>query len=540
MADDNKPDTETAKPDPDAKPTQRFFELVPAGTNIQFVKNARTFIIFSVLAVLLSIGMMVFNQVQTGSILNFGIDFQGGTSVRLAMSEGSQVGVQEVRDVLEKSGYEGASAVSVPDADNQVLARLKEVTTIDLPKYEKCLEAIKTYPKAKLIEDSFPEGGSKIFLKFDSQPILTELEKLLLQAGCEGQADNGIGKEGEFPIEISLIGVGARLTEQINAAYGANTVDHIVSSETVGAKVGETLKQDGAKSLLYAIGFIFFYVMIRFDLRFAPGGIVALIHDAVLVLGAFALSGKEFTLQTIAALLTVVGYSINDTIVVFDRVRERVALSRETAIDETTNIALNETLSRTILTSGTTMLVVLSIWVLGSGPIKDFAFALFIGVIVGTYSSLFIASPVFLWVNRRFYGGQGHLKGIEEREGTGTLLSGKPRDGEMDYGEAPTGADDEGEGESEPSGGKKRARRRRRQRPAPQADGSAGVSEVEEPEPEPDDDSDEPVEPKRAPMSDLDPADLLDPEIAAKKAAMSIKSEGERKRSRRRRRRSEE
>ena len=461
MADENQTDTETSKQDSDNAPKQRFFELVPWGTQIQFVKNARTFIIFSVISIVLALGTMVFNQVQTGSVLNFGIDFRGGTNVRLEMSEGSNVGVQEVRDVLKANNYEGASAVSVPDADNQVLVRLKETTTIDRAQYEKCLAALQGYPTSKLIEDSFPEGGSKIFLKYDSQPILSELDKLINEAGCEGQSDNGIGKEGEFPIEISLIGVGAQLTEQINAAHGQHTVDHIVSSETVGAKVGETLKQDGAKSLLYAIGFIFFYVMIRFDLRFAPGGIVALIHDSILVLGAFALTGKEFTLQTIAALLTVVGYSINDTIVVFDRVRERVALSRDTAIEETTNVALNETLSRTILTSGTTMLVVLSIWVLGSGPIKDFAFALFIGVIVGTYSSLFIASPVFLWVNRRFYGGEGHLKGIDEREGTGTLLSGKPQEGEMDYGEAPRGFEADSKGE-EAAGGKKRARRRRR------------------------------------------------------------------------------
>src|SRR5690606_31431177 len=152
------------------------------------------------------------------------------------------------------------------------------------------------------------------------------------------------------------------------------------------------------QAMLFAIGFIFLFVMIRFDLRFAPGGIVALAHDAIVVIGAFALTGKEFNLQTIAALLTVIGYSINDTIVVFDRIRERVALFRDAPIAETTNTALNETLSRTVLTSATTLIVVVSTWVLGSGPIKDFAFALTVGLVVGTYSSLFVAAPVFLWV----------------------------------------------------------------------------------------------------------------------------------------------
>jgi preprotein translocase subunit SecF len=274
-----------------------------------------------------------------------------------------------------------------------------------------------------------------------------------------------------FAVDYTLIGIGAKLQEQLDEHFGGK-VDHIVSSETVGAKVGEQLKIDGALSMLYAIGFIFLFVMVRFDLRFAPGGIVALTHDAIIVTGAFALTWKEFNLQTIAALLTIIGYSINDTIVVFDRVRERVALNRDAEIGETTNLALNETLSRTVLTSGTTMLVVLATWVLGSGPIKDFAFALFVGIIVGTYSSLYVASPVFLWVNERFYRGKGHLLMAEktEREGTGTLLgSPSPEEvGEDGRSEADRrgAAEDAIDAEAEEAApGEKKTRRRRRRRP---------------------------------------------------------------------------
>ena len=243
-----------------------------------------------------------------------------------------------------------------------------------------------------------------------------------------------------------------------------------VRSETVGATVGEQLKEDGAKSMLYAIGFIFLFVMIRFDLRFAPGGIVALTHDAILVIGAFALTGKEFNLQTIAALLTIIGYSINDTIVVFDRVRERVALHRDEPIEKVTNDALNDTLSRTILTSGTTLLVVVATYVMGAGPIKDFAFALIIGVLVGTFSSLYIATPVFLYVNKRFYGGRGHLQWADEGEGTGTLLSGKQKavpEGEGG-GESGGASDDAPAGEG---GAPVKKTRRRRRRPRPSSDG---------------------------------------------------------------------
>ncbi|HGG57752.1 MAG TPA: protein translocase subunit SecF, partial [Nannocystis exedens] len=400
---------------------QKFFEIIPSGTNIQFVKNAWKFIVLSLILAAVSVGAMVYNGTVRGSVLNFGIDFQGGSTVRVAINPEKNIEIQEFRDALAEMGYQGASALTVPDADNEVLLRVKEVHSIDPAQAQACEDALADYQTAKLLQFTYPpQGASKIFLKFDKQPIYGELERILGEAGCEGRADKGTGKEGEFPVEVSLIGIGAKIQEQIDEHFGAGTVDHIVSSETVGSKVGGQLKRDGIQSLLYAIGFIFLYVMLRFDLRYAPGGIVALTHDAFMVIGAFALTYKEFNLQTIAALLTVIGYSINDTIVVFDRIRERVALNRDGDIEEITNTALNETLSRTILTSTTTMLVVLSIWVLGSGPIKDFAFALIVGLVVGTYSSLFIASPLFLYINRRFYGGEGHLIAAERDERRGT------------------------------------------------------------------------------------------------------------------------
>ncbi|MBZ5709843.1 protein translocase subunit SecF [Nannocystis pusilla] len=393
---------------------QRFFELIPPGTRFPFVKTAKYFIGLSFVLFIVSIATMAYNYTTRGSALNFGIDFAGGSSVRLQLAADKDVPIQEVRDALDKAGFEGASAVTVPDADNQIMIHVKDVASIDMATAKACEEAVKAYPKAKLKRPmSYQDGASKMFFVFESAPVYSELEELLAKAGCEGKVDKGTGKQDEFPVELSLVGIGAKVQEEINQAFGAGTVKSIVSSETVGAKVGSQLKADGVKSLLYALGFIFLYVMLRFDLRFAPGGIVALAHDAFITVGAFALTWKEFNLQTIAALLTIVGYSINDTIVVFDRIRERVALSRDAPIEETTDVALNETLSRTILTSGTTLLVVLATWSLGSGTIKDFAFALMIGIVVGTYSSLFIACPIFLWVNRRFYGGEGHLMSAE-------------------------------------------------------------------------------------------------------------------------------
>lgn len=467
---------------------QKFFELIPPGTRFPFIKTAKYFIALSFVLFAVTIGALAFNASTRGSVLNFGIDFAGGSSVRLQLAPDKEVPIQSIRDVLDQAGFEGASAVTVPDAENQVLIHVKDVASIDMETARACEEAVKAYPKAKLKRPmSYQEGASKMFFVFESAPIYAELEKILADAGCVGKVDKGTGKQDEFPVELALVGIGAKIQDELNRGLGEGTVQSIVSSETVGAKVGSQLKADGVKSLLYALGFIFLYVMLRFDLRYAPGAIAALAHDAFITVGAFALTWKEFNLQTIAALLTIVGYSINDTIVVFDRIRERVALSREKPIEETTDLALNETLSRTILTSGTTLLVVIATWALGTGTIKDFAFALMVGIIVGTYSSLFIACPIFLWVNRRFYGGEGHLMEAEAatREGTGTLLAAARDEVDEESGrtvgdlrdEARTKAEAQAkvatiEAEKQAQGGTgtgdepaKASRRRRRQRP---------------------------------------------------------------------------
>lgn len=413
--------TKAAAPDPSKL---RFFTLIPPGTHIDFVGYRKKGLVFSLVLVLLAFGMMLSNYVTTGTPLNYGIDFQGGSTVRIALTQAADL--DAVRDLLDDGHYAGSSVVAVPDAQNEIMIRVKEVTTISETELAVCREALAGLDGVELLEDSFvhPADSSKIFMKFSDQPAYAEIERLMTTAGCEGTASAGVGKPEEFPVEYALIGVGVDIAHLIDREFGAGTVDHIVASETVGAKVGSQLKRDGVQAMVFAIGFIFLFVMIRFDLRFAPGGIVALVHDAIIVVGAFALTGKEFNLQSIAAVLTIIGYSINDTIVVFDRVRERVSLNRDAPIEETTNAALNETLSRTVLTSATTMIVVLSTWILGSGPIKDFAFALFVGLIAGTYSSLFVASPVFLWINKKMYKGKGHLltAQADEERGTGTLL----------------------------------------------------------------------------------------------------------------------
>nr|NIY16007.1 protein translocase subunit SecF [Nitrospinaceae bacterium] len=171
--------------------------------------------------------------------------------------------------------------------------------------------------------------------------------------------------------------------------------------EMVGPKVGKDLREKAVLSIIYAIIGIVIYISWRFELQYAIAAIIALIHDVLITMGAFSLLNLEFTLVVVAAFLTIIGYSLNDTIVVFDRIRENTRRRSKESLSTSINTSINQTLSRTLLTSGTTLLVVVALYFLGGEIIHDFAFALLVGVAIGTYSSIFIAS-VFLvyWESR--------------------------------------------------------------------------------------------------------------------------------------------
>ena len=170
--------------------------------------------------------------------------------------------------------------------------------------------------------------------------------------------------------------------------------------EKVGETAGTQLRNQGILAVLYALLFVLAYIALRFDFRYSPGAILALFHDVSITIGVFVLTQQEFNLPIIAALLAIVGYSLNDTIVVYDRIRENIDAGRGGDLIDTINLSVRDCLSRTLLTSVTTFIAVLAIFLYGGGIIKNFAFAMMIGVVVGTYSSIFIASPVVLAMDR--------------------------------------------------------------------------------------------------------------------------------------------
>ncbi|MEE2780291.1 MAG: protein translocase subunit SecF [Myxococcota bacterium] len=190
----------------------------------------------------------------------------------------------------------------------------------------------------------------------------------------------------------------AKVEERLDKEF-ASGFKGVESATSVSPSVGRDLLNNGLLAVLYAIIGILLYITLRFDFRFAPGAVVALVHDVIITMGLFSIFQIKFSLPIIAALLTIVGYSLNDTIVVLDRVRETFDAYRGRPLTDLLNRAINGTLSRTVLTSFTTLLVITSVLVLGSGQIRDFALALLVGVIVGTYSSIFIASPLVYYMD---------------------------------------------------------------------------------------------------------------------------------------------
>lgn len=242
-------------------------------------------------------------------------------------------------------------------------------------------------------------GGTLVQVKFDQAPDVGEIRSALAE---EGMGSSVIQSLGEDKVSIRLKSVEGQadtISDDVFAILGQRFGQDRVTLELVemvGPQVGADMRRKGILSILYAMVGILVYITLRFQLRFALGALAALIHDIVITVGVFSIFNKEFTLPIIAALLTIIGYSLNDTIVVYDRIRENVRRMPKEQLSIVVNNSINQTLSRTILTSGTTLLVVLCLFLLGGEVIHDFSFALIVGVIVGTYSSIYIASPILL------------------------------------------------------------------------------------------------------------------------------------------------
>lgn len=242
-------------------------------------------------------------------------------------------------------------------------------------------------------------GGTLLEVGYEEAVDLTNVRQTLADAGYDDTTVQHFGTSKDVMIRVApREGLSsAQLTEELMVALkAADASVEMRRQEFVGPQVGEELTNDGGLAMIYALLGILVYVALRFEYRFAVGAVAALIHDVVITIGAFALFQLPFDLTVLAAVLAVIGYSLNDTIVVFDRIRENFRVIRKADSDEVIDTSINQTLSRTLITSGTTLLVLLALFIWGGEMIHGFATALLIGVGVGTYSSIFIASPTLL------------------------------------------------------------------------------------------------------------------------------------------------
>lgn len=245
---------------------------------------------------------------------------------------------------------------------------------------------------AEKIETSAIRGSMKDmgFNKIQIQGFGSGNEFVLRLPIAEGKTEKEVNKNNNALI--------TKATEGLKSTYASAEIRRV---DSVGPQIGSELKRNGVLACLYALLLILIYVGLRFDYEFAPGAVVCLFHDAIITLGIFSILGKEVNVQTLAAVLTIIGYSLNDTIVNFDRIRENMGLGRIKDLAKVINISINETLSRTIWTSFTTLLAVMALLVWGTGVIADFAFTLGIGVLIGTYSSIYVASPLVLMLSKK-------------------------------------------------------------------------------------------------------------------------------------------
>ncbi|MCS5635943.1 MAG: protein translocase subunit SecF [Myxococcota bacterium] len=312
------------------------FEIVPPNTQIDFIGRARLCATLSALLILISLAMIPVRGVRLG------VDFAGGTEMQVRFEPGVVADEGSIRTVLgEAAVVEDPSVVRFGDASTR-----------------------------------------EFLVKFK---------------GDEEVEDPGAGAAAEEAAEAADVVASVDQVEAIKAALaegiGGLSVERV---DFVGPRVGAELRSDGLWALFWASLAILVYVTIRFSSRFAPGAVVAVFHDLLVTSGIFVILGLEFDLRVLAALLAIIGYSLNDTIIIYDRIRENMQLRTTAALPDLLNESVNQTLSRTVLTSGTTLLVLLSLYFLGGEVIRPFAFAMLIGVVVGTYSSIYIAAPLLL------------------------------------------------------------------------------------------------------------------------------------------------
>lgn len=364
-------------------------------TNFDFLGKKWLFIGVSTVLILAGIVSLI---IKGGP--KYGIDFKGGTQVYVRFQ-----GAPPVNQIREAMGRRIAGEINV-----QELTGSNEVIIGTELRDEKELESIRQ-TIIEVLQQEFGGGAKPDLNSISSELLADRLATPLTRNGVniddeqrkalaaaivsfrDTQRSGLLSSIGELS-GVAGVNEGVIKTLQEEFALGKFSIRQI---ETVGPKVGDDLRRQALLATLYALGGMLVYIAFRFEWLYGVAAVIAVAHDVIVTVGFFSIFDKEISLTVIAALLTLVGYSMNDTIVILDRIRERLKITRREPFVDTINKSVNETLSRTVITSGLTFLSCLALWIFGGDVLNGFAFALVIGIIVGSYSSIFVAGPILLF-----------------------------------------------------------------------------------------------------------------------------------------------
>jgi preprotein translocase subunit SecF len=331
---------------------------------------------------------------------SYGIDFKGGAEMMLKFN--SQPPLDQIRAALGKK-IKGEISVQQISGKNEVLVGTEIQGEAQLNQSRQLIE--------ETLRGMFADPGGKLDLNNSSMAQLADrLRGPLLAAGVplseqeleevvKAIQDTRASKGGiinSFDELSSVKGVTPAIVSALKQECNLGPFT-ILSAEMVGPKIGSDLKAQGLRATLFALAGMLVYIAFRFEWIYGVAAVVAVFHDTIITIGLFSLFHKDISLTVVAALLTLVGYSMNDTIVTFDRIRENLKIVRREKLETIVNLSVNQTLSRTVLTSGLTLLTALSLWWFGGEVLNGFSFALVMGILVGTYSSVYIASPILIF-----------------------------------------------------------------------------------------------------------------------------------------------
>lgn len=364
-------------------------QFIKPGSTFDFVGKRKIAAVVSSILVVLSVVLFV----AIGP--NWGIDFTGGNELQIQFNDDVEIG--DVRDALESLGVDGQAVQQLGAVDeNSFSIRIQDPRFGTEGTQEEVESALKgTFGPDWIEESTFvAEVSNKLTVRYTgAAKPLKEIQGALESSGVtDAKVRNA---PDDNTVYIDLPALSSKITDNIRDAMGGREFE-LRSADSVGPKVGGELRRQGFIAIASTLVLILVYVAFRFDLSFAPGAVLALFHDVTIVTGVFVLTQQEFNLPMIGALLTIIGYSLNDTIVIYDRIRENMTRYRRRDLEKLINDSINETMSRTLATSLTTALGMLAFLVLGGPVIETFAMAILMGVVVGTYSTIFVASPTIL------------------------------------------------------------------------------------------------------------------------------------------------